>query len=179
MEYTFVTESHTTYDDTETVDILTASDVQSIVDDCLSELKNKIFEINDDKLRIWKILDQFKPVPPFGTNTDGTNEHETIVRDFRDVALAASTDAVTARKKVKRMLDSIQSDAAKAFRSVIDEMLHPILQYGLDLAIRRLGEMENENKKLRSTIEEMDARLAEIEKRVGFATEREPATGEE
>lgn len=172
MEYTFVTESHTTYDDTVTVNILTASDVQSIVDDSLSELKNKIFEINDDKLRIWKILDQFKPDPPFGTNKDGKNEHETIVRDFRNAALAASTDAATARKEVKRRLDSIQSDAAKAFRSVIDETLHPILQFGLDLAIRRLGEMETENKQLRSKIEEMDARLAEIEKRVGFATER-------
>lgn len=179
MEYTFVTESHTTYDDTETVDILTASDVRSIVESYLSVLKNRISEINDDKQRIWNILDQFKPDPPFGTNKDGKNEHETIVRDFRNAALAATTDAAAAQKEVKRRLDSIQSDATKAFRSVIDETLHPILQYGLDLAIRRLGEMETENKKLQSMIEEMDARFAEIEKRVGFATERKPATGEE
>ena len=179
MEYTFVTESHTTYDDTVTVNILTASDVQSIVDDCLSELKNRIFEINDDKLRIWKILDQFKPDPPFGTNKDGKNEHEKIVRDFRDAALAASTDAATARKEVKRRLDTIQSDAAKAFRSVIDETLRPILQYGLDLTFRRLGELKTENKKLLLKIEEMETKITAIENRVGDAPERKTATGDE
>lgn len=115
--HTFVTESHTFGDEKKTVEILSRSEVRAIVEDVVAELQGGIEEINDDKQRIWDILDQFKPRPPHGTK----GAYEKTVREFRDAALAAAKDASEAKEAVERLVET----ARETFRDVIAELLEP------------------------------------------------------
>ena len=115
--HTFVTESHTFGDEKKTVEILSRSEIRAIVEDCFADMQGGIKEINDDKQRIWDILDQFKPRPPHGTK----GSYEKTVREFRDAALAAAKDSAEAREAVERLV----SMARETFRDVIAEMLEP------------------------------------------------------
>ena len=115
--HTFVTESHTFGDEKKTVEILSRSEIRAIVKDCFAELQGDIEEINDDKQRIWDILDQFKPRPPHGTKST----YEKSVREFRDVALAAAKDAAEAKEAVERLVET----ARETFRNVIADLLEP------------------------------------------------------
>jgi prefoldin subunit 5 len=158
-------------------------------DEAIARLWQEIGYVNENKQALWDAVNQFKRDPAADIHSE--------FRALRDAAFSSKAQlngplpndgwhvwkcldvAAEERKAIAKRLDSIHSDAAKAFRSVIDETLHPILQHGLDSAIRRLGELETENKRLQSTIEEMNAKITEIEKRVGFATEQKSATSEE
>ncbi len=115
--HTFVTESHTFGDEKKTVEILSRSEIRAIVKDCFAELQGDIEEINDDKQRIWDILDQFKPRPPHGTKST----YEKSVREFRDSALAATKDASEAKEEVERLV----ATARETFRNVIADLLEP------------------------------------------------------
>ena len=115
--HTFVTESHTFGDEKKTVEILSRSEVRAIVEDVVAELQRGIEEINEDKQRIWDILDQFKPRPPHGTK----GAYEKTVREFRDAALAAAKDATEAKASVERLVET----ARVTFRDVIAELLEP------------------------------------------------------
>ena len=150
--------------------------------EAVARLQQQIDKIIENKQALWDSVNQFKRDPAADIYSEFRALRDAAFTAYRQLNGPLPEDEWTAWKcigvagerldAIDKRLNAIQSDAAKAFRSVIDETLHPIFQYGLDLAIRRLGEMETENKQLRSKIEEMDARLAEIEKRVGFATER-------
>lgn len=115
--HTFVTESHTFGDEKKTVEILSRSEVRAIVEDVVAELQRGIEEINDDKQRIWDILDQFKPRPPHGTK----GAYEKTVREFRDAAFAAAKDSAEAREAVERLVET----ARETFCDVIAELLEP------------------------------------------------------
>ena len=150
--------------------------------EAVARLQQQIDKIIENKQALWDSVNQFKRDPAADIYSEFRALRDAAFTAYRQLNGPLTEDEWTAWKcigvagerldAIDKRLNAIQSDAAKAFRSAIDETLHPIFQYGLDLAIRRLGEMETENKQLRSKIEEMDARLAEIEKRVGFATER-------
>jgi hypothetical protein len=60
-----------------------------------------------------------------------------------------------------KRFEAIRSDAAKAFRGVIEETLHPIFQYGLEQTIREMMSVKEENKTLR---EELASLRAEVNK---------------
>ncbi len=115
--HTFVTESHTFGDEKKTVEILSRSEIRAIVEDCFADVQGGIKKINDDKQRIWDILDQFKPRPPHGTK----GSYEKTVREFRDAALAAAKDASEAKEAVERLVETIR----ETFRDVIAELLEP------------------------------------------------------
>ncbi len=116
-QYTFVTESHKFREEKKTVEILSRSEIRAIVEDCFADVQGGIKEINDDKQRIWDILDQFKPRPPHGTK----GSYEKTVREFRDAALAAAKDAAEAKEAVERLVET----ARESFRDVIAELLEP------------------------------------------------------
>ena len=145
--HTFVTESHTFGDEKKTVEILSRSEVRAIVEDVVAELQRGIEEINDDKQRIWDILDQFKPRPPHGTK----GAYEKTVREFRDAALAAAKDSAEAREAVERLV----STAREAFRDVIAELLEPhyrlLAQHlGIELPVETAKSKAAEKKRLDS-----------------------------
>lgn len=115
--YTFVTESHALGDEKKTVEILSRSEIRAIVEDCFADMQGGIDEINDDKQKLWDILDQFKPRPPHGTKST----YEKTVREFRDDALAAAKDAAEAKEGVERLVET----ARETFREIIAELLAP------------------------------------------------------
>ena len=115
--HSFVTESHTFGDEKKKVEILSRTEIRAIVEDCRADLQGDIEEINDDKQKLWDVLDQFKPRPPHGTK----GAYEKMVREFRDAALAAAKDAAEAKEAVERLVET----ARETFRDVIAELLEP------------------------------------------------------
>ena len=115
--HTFVTESHALGDEKKRVEILSRSEIRAIVEDCVADMQGGIEEINDDKQKLWDILDQFKPRPPHGTK----GAYEKTVREFRDAALAAAKDAAEAKEAVERLVET----ARETFRDIIAELLDP------------------------------------------------------
>lgn len=150
-------------------------------DEAIARLWKEIGYVNENKQALWDAVNQFKREP-------GADIYSEF-RALRDAAFSAKEQlcgplpndgwhvwkciefAAEERKAIAKRLDSIQSDAAKAFQSVIDETLRPVFQYGLDQAIRKLVELENENKALRSKIDAMDAQLKELETHIHLESE--------
>ncbi len=142
----------------------------------IGQLWEKIKDIEDNKQALWNAVNEFKRDPKADIYAE--------FRALRDAAFSAKEQlngplpddgwhvwkcievAAEERKDLAKQIDSIRSDASRAFRAVIDETLYPVFQYGLDQALRRLMELESENKRLQSTIDAMAVRLTEIEKRL-------------
>ena len=104
-------------DEKKRVEILSRSEICAIVEDRFADMQGGIEEINDDKQKLWDILDQFKPRPPHGTK----GAYEKTVREFRDAALAAAKEAAEAKEAVERLV----ATARETFRDVIAELVEP------------------------------------------------------
>lgn len=148
------------------------------------EMFEQIAYINQNKQEIWNAINQLKRNPAADISSE--------CRALCEAAFSAQKqlngplpddgwhvwkcidvggkrlDALEQGLKVLgKRLDAIQSDAARAFQSALDETLRPIFLYGLDQAIRRLVSLENENKVLRAEIRELEVKLSRLETRGG------------
>ena len=113
--------------------------------------------VNANKQELWDAINQLKGDPAADIQSE--------LRRVRDAAYSAHDMASSAGKRldtVEKHVSSIQTDAKTAFRAVIDETLHPIFQYGLDQAIRRLMTLEEENRRLRSDLESLRSEVQRI-----------------
>lgn len=93
--HTFVTASHTTWDETKTVEILSRTDVRKVV----LEVIGREAEDLADKIKV----------------------QERKLAKVSEQAAATAKDAATAREEVKRLVET----ARESFRTVIEEMLEP------------------------------------------------------
>lgn len=94
-KHTFVTASHTTYDETKTVEILTKAEVRKIVAEVIGLESSDI----ESKLK--------------------TQERK-LVKTAEQAATAAK-DAIETRKEVARLIETMR----ETFRDVIEELLEP------------------------------------------------------
>lgn len=147
------------------------------------EMFQQIGYINQNKQEIWNAINQLKRNPAADISSE--------CRALREAAFSAQKqlngplpddgwhvwkcidvggkrlDALEKGLDVLgKRLDAIQSDAARAFRGALDETLRPIFQYGLDQAIRRLVQLEDENRALHAEIREMETKLSRLETRI-------------
>ena len=141
----------------------------------IARLWKEIGYVNENKQAIWDAINKFKRDPAADIHSE--------FRALRDAAFSAKEQlngplpndgwhvwkcievAAEERKAIAKRLDSIQSDASKAFRTVIDETLHPIFQYGLDQAIRKVSAIENENSILKAEIAALRTEIDELKQR--------------
>ena len=138
----------------------------------IGQLWEKIKDINDNKQALWNAVNEFKRDPKADIYSE--------FRALRDAAFSAKEQlngpipndgwhvwkcievASEERKAIARRLDSIQADAAKAFRTAIEETLHPIFQYGLEQSIREVVAVKEENKTLKEEIAALRAEIDEL-----------------
>lgn len=94
-KHTFVTASHTTYDETKTVEILTKAEVRKIVAEVIGlETADIESKLKTQERKLAKTAEQ---------------------------AATAAKDAIETRKEVARLIETMQ----ETFRDVIEELLEP------------------------------------------------------
>lgn len=119
---TFVTASHTTYDETETVNLLEKSDVDKIVSGLESDLKTA-FE---------------RQLKTFATSTK--RETESIRKEIESVHDEVE-ESMKVAKNASERIDSIQKAAPDMLRSVLDETLKPFFA-GIGEMLCRINKVE-------------------------------------
>ncbi len=139
--------------------------------DAVARLWQEFGYVNENKQALWDAVNQFK--------RDAAADIYSEFRALRDAAFSAKEQINGPRPEGqwtvwqciedhgKRLdafamrLDAIQADASKAFRTAIEETLHPVFQYGLEQTIREMMAVKEENKLLK---EELAALRADVNK---------------
>ena len=145
-------------------------------DEAVARLWQEIGYVNKNKQELWDAVNQLKRDPAADIHSE--------FRALRDAAFSSKQQlngplpndgwhvwkcievAAEERKAIAKRLDSIQSDASKAFRSVIDETLHPIFQYGLEQAIQKVMAVEEENKTLKEELTALRKEIDELKAKI-------------
>lgn len=145
-------------------------------DEAIARLWQEFGYVNDNKQALWDAVNQFKRDP----SADIYSEF----RALRAAAFSAKEQIDGPRPEgqwtiwqciedhgkrldaLARRLDAIQADASKAFRTVIEETLHPIFQYGLEQAIRKVMAVEEENKALKGELTALRKEIDELKAKI-------------
>ena len=141
----------------------------------IARLWKEVGYVNENKQAIWDAINKFKRDPAADIHSE--------FQALRDAAFSSKEQlngplpndgwhvwkclevAAEERKAIAKRLDSIQSDAAKAFRTVIEETLHPVFQYGLEQSIREVMAVKEENKTLKEELASLRTEIAELKQR--------------
>ena len=145
-------------------------------DEAIGRLWQEIGYVNKNKQELWDAVNQLKRDPVADIHSE--------FRALRDAAFSSKEQldgplpddgwhvwkcievAAEERKAIAKRLDSIQSDASKAFRTVIEETLHPIFQYGLEQAIQKVMAVKEENKALKEELTALRKEIDELKAKI-------------